>query len=188
MLILEEHQIDPCRVIKRQENGVQAFPGAAFQNKLFRRLKQFPSQGREDAIRTARQHYLDTHGKFLVLVVQEESAVSVWGEDTTLERSGAAKTGKAAFIQTLDLEKLVGQMRNIGGVAIKDRRYGLKSYPRCFVGQEAAAWFRTTFELNHEEAVQLGRRLVEEKVIHHVTDDHGFEDSELFYRFYWDEN
>ena len=188
MLILEEHQIEPCRVVKRQADGVQTFPGAAFQDKLFRRLKQFSNQGHEDAIQTARQHYLATQGQFLVLVVQEESAVSVWGEDKALERSGAINAGKVEFVQKLNLEKLVAQMRNVGGLAIKDRRYGLKSYPRCFVGKEAVDWFRKTFELSEMEAVQLGQRLVKEKWIHHVTDEHEFESAELFYRFYWDEH
>jgi hypothetical protein len=41
--------------------------------------------------------------------------------------------------------------------------------------------------LTREEATGVGRRLVEAGLLHHVLDEHGFEDARLFYRFYADE-
>jgi hypothetical protein len=41
--------------------------------------------------------------------------------------------------------------------------------------------------LTREEAARAGRRLVEAGLLHHVLDEHGFEDARLFYRFTADE-
>ena len=186
MLILGESQVEPCRVIKPDAGKLKALPGVVYQNKLFRRLKQFPGPDNATAVNLARQVYNKTSGQNLVLVVEEEIIHSVWCEDRSLKRSNAPN-GPQDFIQQLELEKVVMQMRNIGGVAIKDRRYNLKSYPRCFVGKEASAWFAETFDLSSEDAVRLGQRLIDERWIYHVAQEHGFKDAELFYRFFWDD-
>lgn len=78
-------------------------------------------------------------------------------------------------------------MRNIGAIKIKDRRYKLKVYPKCFVVNEAVAWMKSEFNLSTEQAIRLGQRLIDEKIIHHVVDRQKFADEFLFYRFYWDE-
>jgi len=90
-------------------------------------------------------------------------------------------------ICSIDLEKLVADMRNVGGVKIKDRRYNLKNYPRCFVGSEAVDWIATKLDLSIPEAIAIGQKLLEQNWIHHVTNQHPFKNEYLFYRFYWDE-
>ena len=40
---------------------------------------------------------------------------------------------------------------------------------------------------SHEEAVKLGKASGERGIIHHVTDEHNFEDDDLFYRFFDDD-
>ena len=87
----------------------------------------------------------------------------------------------------MNLDRVVAQMRNVGGLEIKKRRYNLKVYSRCFVGSEAVSWLQDNFGLSQTDAIALGQRLIEEKWIHHVTDDHQFKDEDLFYRFYRDE-
>lgn len=49
------------------------------------------------------------------------------------------------------------------------------------------SWLRDNLGLSQAEAIALGQRLIEEKWIHHVTDDHQFKNEYLFYRFYMDE-
>ncbi|MBC6417985.1 MAG: hypothetical protein GDA44_03920 [Prochloron sp. SP5CPC1] len=78
-------------------------------------------------------------------------------------------------------------MRDKGGVTVKDRLYFLKKYPRCFVGQEAVEWLKNCLHISTAEALGIGQRLVNEKWIHHVCDEHYFEDGYLFDRFYVDE-
>ena len=86
-----------------------------------------------------------------------------------------------------DAAQVVIVMRGSNGVAIQDRSYRFKTYPRCFVGVEAADWLRRTYGLDQQEALKFGSSLVARKVIHHVTNDHDFKDEHLFYRFIVDE-
>ncbi|NEO87440.1 MAG: mechanosensitive ion channel [Spirulina sp. SIO3F2] len=91
-------------------------------------------------------------------------------------------------ITTEEITELVTQMCDAEGLAIQDRRYNLTLYPKCFVGSEAVTWIAQTQKATREAAVKLGQILVNEGIIHHVTDEHSFKDEYLFYRFYEDEN
>lgn len=72
---------------------------------------------------------------------------------------------------------------------IKDRRYRLRSYKASFVGSEAVAYMmRSGMTSCVEDAVQLGNALIEAGLVAHVTRDHDFQDSYLFYRFVADED
>lgn len=83
--------------------------------------------------------------------------------------------------------QLVNEMRGVDGLEIKNRNYRLKNYSLCFIGSEAVEWIQAKYDISKSEAVKLGERLIEEKIIHHVTDDHKFKSDYLFYRFYLDE-
>jgi small-conductance mechanosensitive channel len=85
------------------------------------------------------------------------------------------------------IDALVARMRGAGGVTVSDRRHLLNHYPKCFVGSEAVSWMVREEGLTRDEALTLGRILVERGIIHHVLDEHGFEDAAYFYRFYADE-
>ena len=86
-----------------------------------------------------------------------------------------------------DLEKLVAEMRSANGLKIRDRNYHLNLYPVCFVGSEAVDWLVQKQNYKREEAIEIGQILLEKGIIHHVTDEHSFQDAYLFYRFYVDE-
>ncbi|MEW6267853.1 MAG: mechanosensitive ion channel domain-containing protein, partial [Thermodesulfobacteriota bacterium] len=86
-----------------------------------------------------------------------------------------------------EVAAVVAGMRGEGSVPIHDRRHLLAVYPRCFVGREAVDWLVRELRVPRDEAVALGRLLVERGVIHHVLDEHGFRDGNFFYRFRADE-
>ncbi|MEL6224141.1 MAG: mechanosensitive ion channel domain-containing protein [Cyanobacteria bacterium J06627_8] len=86
-----------------------------------------------------------------------------------------------------EIDALVEQMRGPEGIEIKDRRYRLRTFSNCFVGNEAVQWLMQYQKATHEEALRIGQLLVEKGIFHHVTDEHTFEDAYLFYRFYEDE-
>jgi potassium efflux system protein len=90
-------------------------------------------------------------------------------------------------LSATELQILVSQMRGTNGVEIRDRRFGLHVYARCFVGTEAVEWLMQTQLASREEAIRLGQTLMEQGLLHHVTDEHFFKDDYLFYRFYADE-
>eukprot|EP00007_Cunea_sp_BSH-02190019_P000569 CAMPEP_0174240582 /NCGR_PEP_ID=MMETSP0417-20130205/19402_1 /TAXON_ID=242541 /ORGANISM="Mayorella sp, Strain BSH-02190019" /LENGTH=691 /DNA_ID=CAMNT_0015319697 /DNA_START=50 /DNA_END=2122 /DNA_ORIENTATION=- len=71
------------------------------------------------------------------------------------------------------------------GLDIRDRRWRLKKYPRCFVGHEAVAWMKQRLNLTaDEDALQLGQLMIDRGIFHHVANDQPFRNDYKFYRFY----
>jgi small-conductance mechanosensitive channel len=99
----------------------------------------------------------------------------------------AAEGGEPRAWTDIDLASLVESLRGPDGVPIRDRRHLLTVYPSCFVGREAVEWMTTREGVTRDEAVQIGQLLVDRGIIHHVLDEHGFSNGDLFYRFYADE-
>lgn len=88
---------------------------------------------------------------------------------------------------SINLPELVAQMKGEQGLDIQDRRHRLNIYPQCFVGSEAVIWLMRTQRATRKEALRIGRLLMRKRIIHHVLDEHPFDDAYLFYRFYTDE-
>jgi hypothetical protein len=94
-------------------------------------------------------------------------------------------------LNALDLCAVTTQMRTQGregGVSIADRPFHGVTYPACFVGAHAVKWMREQFDLNENEAMTLGQRLMDLFLVHHVVDGQPFRGGTFFYRFYQDEN
>eukprot|EP01100_Stratorugosa_tubuloviscum_P013639 TRINITY_DN6966_c0_g1_i1.p1 TRINITY_DN6966_c0_g1~~TRINITY_DN6966_c0_g1_i1.p1 ORF type:complete len:272 (+),score=105.10 TRINITY_DN6966_c0_g1_i1:63-878(+) len=71
---------------------------------------------------------------------------------------------------------------------IKDRRYLLKNYPTCFVGSQFVEFILDNNEASTiEDSVKLGQFLMDNDLLHHVHDEHKFENQNLFYRLRIDE-
>lgn len=81
-----------------------------------------------------------------------------------------------------DLAQLVAKMRAAENL-VGNRRYMLKVYPKSFVGYEAVDWLVGYLGISRSQAIELGRRLLAEGWICHVTNEHHFEDRYLFYKF-----
>lgn len=86
-----------------------------------------------------------------------------------------------------EITNLVNKIRGENGLEIKDRIYRFKTYSKCFVGSELIQFLINYSQITKSEAIELGQSLIDQKIIHHVTDDHDFKDDYLFYRFYVDE-
>ncbi|NET35191.1 MAG: mechanosensitive ion channel protein [Cyanothece sp. SIO1E1] len=179
MLVLNAEDVTYCNVIYQLAGQADVLPGLAYQDKLFVKGQSFgPAQGQE-AIKRARQIFLDQKAQGLLLVVKDENGFTLWHQDDMVKIKDA--------VSAIDLEKLVAAMRNVGGVRIQDRQYHLTTYASCFVGSEAVTWLTEYLSISRSEAVQLGQRLIDDKWIHHVVDEQPFQDDYFFYRFYWDE-
>uniref|UniRef100_A0A4W5RHM4 Phosphatidylinositol 3,4,5-trisphosphate-dependent Rac exchanger 2 protein n=1 Tax=Hucho hucho TaxID=62062 RepID=A0A4W5RHM4_9TELE len=84
-------------------------------------------------------------------------------------------------------EKLYHLMTKQGHL-IKDRKRKLTTFPKCFLGSEFVSWLVEIGETdNHEEGVHLGQALLENGIIHHVTDKHQFKPEPVLYRFRYDD-
>ncbi|XP_041923432.1 phosphatidylinositol 3,4,5-trisphosphate-dependent Rac exchanger 2 protein [Alosa sapidissima] len=74
------------------------------------------------------------------------------------------------------------------GHLIKDRKRKLTTFPKCFLGSECVSWLMEIGETdNPEEGVHLGQALLENGIIHHVTDKHQFKPEPVLYRFRYDD-
>uniref|UniRef100_A0A671NF62 Phosphatidylinositol 3,4,5-trisphosphate-dependent Rac exchanger 2 protein n=1 Tax=Sinocyclocheilus anshuiensis TaxID=1608454 RepID=A0A671NF62_9TELE len=84
-------------------------------------------------------------------------------------------------------EKLYNLMSKQGPL-IKDRKRKLTTFPKCFLGSEFVSWLMEIGETNNpEEGVHLGQALLENGIIHHVTDKHQFKPEPVLYRFRYDD-
>ena len=85
----------------------------------------------------------------------------------------------------INYEQLYSEMRHpVSGVKLKTRKWLLKKYPNCFVGDEAVSWLLHHLDLtNRNEIVKIGQIMLEKGLIRHVTNDHPFLDKPLFYVF-----
>ncbi|XP_007423229.1 phosphatidylinositol 3,4,5-trisphosphate-dependent Rac exchanger 2 protein [Python bivittatus] len=84
-------------------------------------------------------------------------------------------------------EKLYKMMCRQGNL-IKDRKRKLTTFPKCFLGNEFVSWLLETGEIHRpEEGVHLGQALLENGIIHHVTDKHQFKPEHMLYRFRYDD-
>lgn len=185
MQIVDHKQVCYCNVISQQNNRVNNLPGIFYQNKLFRKNQFFLKEQQKEALNYGKQKFLEGRGKITYLLIEDSIGLTIWIEDSNLKLSRQQMF--LDVVNTININDVVVRMRNRGGVNIKDRRYLLTKYPKCFVGSEAVEWMSLNLKLSSEQAVRLGQRLVDEKLIHHVTDEHPFINDFLFYRFYWDE-
>ncbi|XP_076440168.1 DEP domain-containing mTOR-interacting protein-like [Babylonia areolata] len=84
-------------------------------------------------------------------------------------------------------EHVRSQMLKVG--LIKDRRYHLRKYRKCFIGRDAIDWLvKMCHVQSRGEAILAMRCLQEHDMLHHVVDDHVFKDQHLFYRFTRDDD
>ena len=185
MQILSNEQVSYCNVVCQASNQSKNLPGILYQNKLFIKDKFFFKEQKKEALNYSKQKFLEKKGEIMYLLLEDNIGLTIWIENNQVKLL-KNRVGLDT-VDTLDLNKIVAQMRNIGGIKIQNRRYHLITYPNCFVGSEAVDWITANLDLSVEQAVRLGQRLITEKMIHHVTDEQPFINGFFFYRFYWDE-
>uniref|UniRef100_A0A671YDR9 Phosphatidylinositol 3,4,5-trisphosphate-dependent Rac exchanger 1 protein n=1 Tax=Sparus aurata TaxID=8175 RepID=A0A671YDR9_SPAAU len=85
-------------------------------------------------------------------------------------------------------EKLYHMMMTKSRHLIKDRRRKLSIVPKCFMGNEFVSWLIESGEISKpDEGVNLGQALLENGIIHHVSDKHQFKNEQVLYRFRYDD-
>uniref|UniRef100_A0A8C4R2I3 Uncharacterized protein n=1 Tax=Eptatretus burgeri TaxID=7764 RepID=A0A8C4R2I3_EPTBU len=84
-------------------------------------------------------------------------------------------------------EKLYHMMGLHPGL-IRDRKKKMSTFPKCFLGSDFVTWLNEVGEIgNEDEGVNLGQALLENGIIHHVSDKHQFKNEPLLYRFRYDD-
>jgi len=71
----------------------------------------------------------------------------------------------------------------VKGIKLKDKRYFLKAYAKCFTGVDAVSWLAEYLQVGRKEAEKFGQVLLTRHYIHHICYKHHFEDKYVFFRF-----
>lgn len=192
MLILDSEQVQYCQVVATIKGEQKIESGLIYQNNIFIKVKTYSKEDLPIAIKECREDYLDNEDiEVPTLIVKSDKDITLWLEDKRFEpkqdKVNTASTSKKKESSKINLKELVIEMRGSDGLEVKTRRHQLKLYQRCFVGSEAVDWLVKHLNISRTQAVAIGKKLVDKKVIHHVNDEHSFKDDNLFYRFYDDE-
>ncbi len=196
MLILDSAQVKYCQVSGEIENQQQTLSGLIYNNNVFIEVKSFPLAELEAAIKECREEYLDheKRSQIATLLVKGSKNVGIWMQDNRYQPTGdtpAAKqtpTSKSnTNLNRISIRQLALEMQQENGVTIKARRYRLKLYQRCFLGNEVVDWLVAKLKVSRSDAVKLGQKMIDKNIFRHVTNEHAFKDEPLFYRFCEDE-
>ncbi|MDJ0844927.1 DEP domain-containing protein [Crocosphaera sp.] len=185
MKILDHKQVRYCNLVQQEEETTQYLPGLIFKNKLFIKDKLFIPEQQKEAQEYGKKKFLENKGQIEYLLLEDVTGFIIWKESNEVELYTNGK--KKDQLGTIDLDQLIQEIRSDKGVTIKNRRYRLKLYPQCFIGSELVDWLTKNLSITVEEAVKIGQQLVDKKIIHHVHNEHQFQNDYLFYRFYVDE-
>lgn len=197
MLFLDHTQVRYCKIQSRDKT----LSGLIYNDNLFIRDKAFPKEEMEAAIKECREEYLDheERSQIATLLVKGKNSIGIWMQNNKYKPhiiSGSSESQTAtstssssdnslskANVQRISVRQLAIEMHSEHGVEIKTRRHKLKLFPRCFLGNEAVDWIVKRVKVSREDAIALGQKMVTKGLFHHVTNEHGFKDKGLFYRF-----
>ena len=85
--------------------------------------------------------------------------------------------------ETVSLQKLAAALQGERGIDIKNRRWHLRLYYSCFLGEDFTTWLVQNFRdvETRDEAIDLGNNLMKEGLFDHVNSRHNFKDGNFFY-------
>ena len=189
MLILDSDQVQYCQVVATIEGQSKIESGLIYQNNVFLKVKTYSREDLQTAIKECREDYLDNEDiEVPILIIKSAQEITLWLEDSRFEPQSGQIPGSPSHQEPkankLNLRNLIVAMRGKGGLEIKNRRHHLKIYKQCFVGSEAVDWLVNHLNISRKQAVVIGTKLVQKRVIYHVTNEHSFKDEYLFYCFY----
>lgn len=81
------------------------------------------------------------------------------------------------------LAEMTRMMRGADGISVGRKRRFMVDYPECFVSSEAIDWVCDRVEVSRDEAIRIGRSMLQNNLIQHVFDEIHFVDGRHFYRF-----
>ena len=203
MLFLDHTQVKYCKL----QGKDKTISGIIYNGNTFVRAKAFPKEELEAAIKECREEYLDheERSKIPTLLIKEKNSVGIWMQDNRYKldntlisedenhSSSQTESVSATSVKSqkdknrISIRQLALEMRSKEGVEIKTRRYKLKLYQHCFLGNEAVDWIAKQVQVSRTDAIKLGQQMIDKGIFHHVVDEHQFKDEPLFYRFYEDE-
>jgi hypothetical protein len=183
-MLLKSQDVSYCQLVRRVENSSVIVSGVSYQGNLFRRGNSYPLPQRQSAIVEMRRSYLDPEPAIACLLVEDGDVLTIWYEDPYIVKLVETT---AEIVSYFNLTELVEQMRSPHGVKIETRSQSFRlPYKQCFVGREAVDWISSRLSISRTEAVMLGQRLMDAKLLANLSDRQPFVDADLFYQFQLD--
>jgi Domain found in Dishevelled, Egl-10, and Pleckstrin (DEP) len=183
-MLLKSQDVSYCQLVRQFGTIAEIVSGVNYQGNLFARGNTYPHQQRQAAITEMRRSYLDPEPAVACLLVENGDIVTIWYEDRYIIKVVADASDIVTYF---NLAQLVEEMRSTKGVKIENRSQSFRlPYLRCFVGREAVDWISTKLSISRPDAVRLGQRLINDNWVKNLSNQHPFEDSDLFYQFCMD--
>jgi hypothetical protein len=182
MFVLESSQVQYCQATRTAGDSLIA---VAYGSCLFIKAESFAKDELDNAIKFCREVYLDGKRQIPCIILKEEQGVGIWQQDANLTfvKKHEAKPQKINPVTAISLEKLTTKMRGSEGIEIKNRMVNFKIYPKSFVGKEAVDYIAKIVKVSREDAIKIGQRLIDEKLVRDFSDRNSFKDDNIFYRF-----
>ena len=185
--ILRTHRLDPLAIAEAmQQPGGVAVEDRAFRGKDYAQC--FVASQAIDWIEQrygARRIVAETACRFLWRTGRIHHVLrdARFADDFLFFRFG----GTREQLARVDLARVARAMGATGGLAIADRTWRGRTFPRCFVGAEAVEWIVRHERLPLGAAEAVGQSLLELGELRHVTGEHDFVGDNYFYRLTADE-
>ncbi|XP_066444144.1 phosphatidylinositol 3,4,5-trisphosphate-dependent Rac exchanger 1 protein isoform X2 [Eleutherodactylus coqui] len=130
--------------------------------------------------------------KWFVCMAKTPEDKQTWMEAVLKEREQreSLKLGmeRDAYVMIAEKGEKLYHMVSKRSNLIRDRRRKFSTVPKCFHGNEFVSWLMENGEISKpEEGVNLGQALLENGIIHHVSDKHQFKNEQVLYRFRYDD-
>lgn len=84
-------------------------------------------------------------------------------------------------LERLSLTQLIAHATGRDGFELRDRLHLGRSYPRCFIGSEAAEWLQARYSLSEDKALVAGQAMMDLGLFAHVLNEHEFKNGNFFY-------
>jgi hypothetical protein len=182
MFVLEANQVQYCHASRPAGDPLLAVSYGSY---LFIKAESFAKDELDNAIKFCREVYLDGEKQIPCIILKEEQGVGIWQQDKDIKfvKKYEAKPQKIDPVAAINLEKLLARMRSSDSLEVKNRMINFKIYPKSFVGSEAVDYISKLVKISRTDAVAIGQKLVDKKLIRDFSDRNSFRDENVFYRF-----
>ncbi|KAM9296542.1 phosphatidylinositol 3,4,5-trisphosphate-dependent Rac exchanger 1 protein [Gastrophryne carolinensis] len=130
--------------------------------------------------------------KWFVCMAKTSEEKQKWMDAVLKEREQRESTKlgmeRDAYVMIAEKGEKLYHMVSKRSSIIKDRRRKFSTIPKCFYGNEFVSWLMENGEISKaEEGINLGQALLENGIIHHISDKHQFKNEQVLYRFRYDD-
>ncbi len=173
-----EHQVKHVPLFRHPRTGMYRLPHSHWVGSLTEAIHSFGAT-HENELRAGLRYEGQTH-----MAKEEDLDGRSYGVRAV---SSGLKPVKRTVSELTSLARNL-QQPGISSQIIRDRRYRMRVYKRCFVASELIdVMLEREYVMDRSSGVAMGLALQQNGHLHHVVDHHAFRDGRYFFRWYNDE-